>query len=71
MYWHEAKSYCPNNAGLTGGIPVYGQIKQQQWSNFGGFVGAKVPVVKEKLSFTTEGQLTSKVSLGGLISYLF
>ena len=71
LYWHEAKSDLLRNSGMTGGVPVSGQIKQQQWSNFGEFVGVKFPIVKEKLSFMTEGQLTSKMSLGALVSYLF
>ena len=72
LYWHEAKSdLIHNNIGLPGGVPVAGQIKQQQWSNFGEFLGVKLPLVKESLFFMTEAQLTAKMSLGVLISYLF
>jgi hypothetical protein len=71
MYWHENKAELVTNSGMTGGVPISGQLKQEQWSNFGGFLGVKFPIVTKKVFFTVEGQMTSNASLGASISYLF
>jgi hypothetical protein len=70
-YWHENKAELVTNSGMTGGVPISGQLKQEQWSNFGGFLGVKFPIVREKVFLMVEGQTSRNASVGASIGYLF
>jgi hypothetical protein len=63
-YWHQADSLLVPNSAVS-----QDDIKQK--NNIGGFLGVKVPIVKQKVFFTAEGQLTNKVGAGASIGYAF
>ena len=51
--------------------PASFQDDIKEKNNFGGFLGVKFPIVRQKVFFTAEGQLTDKVSAGASIAYAF
>jgi hypothetical protein len=50
---------------------VAGSNEVSERHNFGGFLGVKVPVVKQKLFLTVEAQMRDRLSTGASISYAF
>lgn len=48
-----------------------GSDEMRERHNFGGFLGLKVPIVKQKLFLTVEGQMRDKLSTGASLSYTF
>jgi hypothetical protein len=77
-YWHQADSLLPSHSlygpQVASGLPLNAfslQDDMKQKNNVGGFLGVKFPIVKEKIFFTAEGQLTNNVGAGASIAYTF
>ena len=63
-YMHRAMAYFAD-------ATVTGSDEMSERHNFGGFLGFRVPVVKQKLFLSVEAQLRDKLSAGASLNYTF
>ncbi|GFP25981.1 hypothetical protein HKBW3S25_01467, partial [Candidatus Hakubella thermalkaliphila] len=66
-YWTESKV---DWTWTVGPITESGSLTFEEKNKVGGFVGVRLPLTKE-LSFEVEGQLKSRFSMGGALTYAF
>ena len=64
VYWHQADSQLALN-------PAVSQNDMKERNNIGGFLGIKVPVVRQKIFLTAEAQMKDRLGGGVSLSYAF
>lgn len=74
-YWARAKTdWTEVVTGTIGGVPFTDSFSRsitiEEENNIGGFAGLRLPLGKN-LSFEVEGQLKSRFSMGGALTYAF